>query len=804
MKKNVEILAPGGSIEGIRAALNCGADAVYTGGQMFGARAYASNLDEDSLIQMIKEVHYRGKKLYLTVNTLLKDQEIDEKLIPYLEPYYKAGLDAVLIQDQGAWDKIHDAFPDLPLHVSTQMNMVSPEYAAYMKAKGAERIVPARELSLAELCKIKDQVDIEIETFVHGALCYCYSGQCLMSSMIGGRSGNRGRCAQPCRLPYSFKSEGKLVNKELGQYLLSPKDICTLKILPDLIDADIDSFKIEGRMKKPEYAAYVSYIYRKYADLYAQVGRDGYQVDPEDLKDLSDLYNRGGFSEGYYHIHNSQVMMSPKRPNHYGTPAAKVVKIEKNRYMLEAIEDLYPQDVLEFFELSEDKRKADWTLKSALPTGERLWVSHPYFKGLKEGMICNRTRNDHLLNSIKEMESQNHCKHKLQGYISIIEDQPVQLTVLCDDLSVQVVSEQKVQKAEKRAIEEKDVIKQLSKTGDTPFVFESLEVILDQGVFVPMTVFNQLRRQAVEDIMAAIDACYGRGIKETCSDDLKLHDLKCTSDEQQEQKFSVLVTTEEQLKMALAEPWVSLIYVDDQLALSMDLEKQPEFDHKEKQLYLALPHVMRQDEQDTHTGLIDKLKCFDGFLVRSLDGLLWIRKYSNQPVVADAPIYTWNRYAKQSIVNFGAARLTVPEELNENELKLRGCDGDEMIIYGRRPLMISTQCLLKTEGQCLKAHGKLKAPYHLVDRKRMEMPVVPRCRYCYNLIYNSQVTDLISEASKIAQLGVNWLRIEFTDETEFEVSHVFSKIKQSYYGEHYKDQASPYGITRGHFKRGVE
>ena len=258
MNRDVEILAPAGSMECLRAAVAAGADAIYLGGTKFGARAYAQNLSEEDLVQAIEYVHIHGRKIYMTVNTLLKDRELNE-LYAYLLPYYKAGLDGVIVQDIGAVKFIGEYFPEMPVHASTQMTITNTLGADFLKRYGITRVVPARELSLKEIRDMKKQTGLEMECFVHGALCYCYSGQCLLSSMIGGRSGNRGQCAQPCRLPY--QTEGKKPAD-----LMSLKDLCTIDILPELIDAGIDSFKIEGRMKTALYVATVARTYRKAID----------------------------------------------------------------------------------------------------------------------------------------------------------------------------------------------------------------------------------------------------------------------------------------------------------------------------------------------------------------------------------------------------------------------------------------------------------------------------------------------------------------------------------------------------------
>ena len=304
-----ELLAPAGSYEGLQAVVKAGADAVYIGGRMFGARAYAKNPEKDEMLEAIDYAHLHGKKIYLTVNTLLKNQELFGELYDFLAPYYAQGLDAVIVQDFGVLSFIKKEFPDLPVHASTQMAVTGPHGARLIQEAGASRIVTARELSLKEIRDIYDQTGAEIESFVHGALCYCYSGMCLFSSMLGGRSGNRGRCAQPCRLPYTAYEKGRQMNDKNQSYLLSPKDMCTIEILPKLLQAGVYSLKIEGRMKRSEYAAGVTAIYRKYLDLYEK-NPQAYRVEAEDMQELLELYQRDGFNKGYYQVHNGKEMMA--------------------------------------------------------------------------------------------------------------------------------------------------------------------------------------------------------------------------------------------------------------------------------------------------------------------------------------------------------------------------------------------------------------------------------------------------------------------------------------------------------------
>lgn len=301
-ENRVEILAPAGSYEVFLAVMNAGADAVYLAGNMFGARAYAGNLNNEELIKAIEYCKFHNKKMYLTVNTLLKNNEINNELYDYLLPLYNSGLDGVIVQDYGVMKFIHESFPDMEIHASTQMTITDSGYADFLRKYNVTRIVPARELGLEEIRDIHDRTGMEIECFVHGALCYCYSGLCLMSSFIGGRSGNRGRCAQTCRLDFNYNGRESKI--------LSLKDLCTLDILPEIIEAGVFSLKIEGRMKSAEYAAGVTSIYRKYVDMYLNKGKETYKVDKKDRNRLLMLFDRGGQTDGYYMRHNGREMIA--------------------------------------------------------------------------------------------------------------------------------------------------------------------------------------------------------------------------------------------------------------------------------------------------------------------------------------------------------------------------------------------------------------------------------------------------------------------------------------------------------------
>lgn len=308
MKRDVEVLAPAGTYEILKAAIYAGADAVYVGGHQFGARAFAGNFSKEELLSAIDFVHLHGKKIYLTVNTLLKDAEMS-LLYDYLCPLYERGLDAVIVQDMGVLSFVKAQFPQLSIHASTQMTVTNVLGASYLESLGVERVVPARELSLSEIQEIASGTQLEVECFVHGALCYGYSGQCLMSSLIGGRSGNRGQCAQPCRLPY--QTDIKKPSKDF----LSLKDLSAIDLIPELIASDITSFKIEGRMKGIDYVTTVVSLYRTYVDRYMEDSKAHFFVEKEDRRKLLKAYQRRGYLDGYYKRQNGREMLSLEQPN---------------------------------------------------------------------------------------------------------------------------------------------------------------------------------------------------------------------------------------------------------------------------------------------------------------------------------------------------------------------------------------------------------------------------------------------------------------------------------------------------------
>lgn len=778
-----ELLAPAGSYESMTAAVAAGADAVYIGGSKFGARAYADNLTEERLIEALDFCHLHGVKLYLTVNTLLKEQELSE-LYDFLAPLYERGLDAVIVQDLGALSYLRRQFPDLDLHASTQMTNQGADGAAYLESLGVRRVVTSRELSLKEIRDIHKKTNLEIESFIHGALCYCYSGQCLMSSLIGGRSGNRGRCAQPCRLPYEFSKK----SRESGSYLLSPKDICTLSILPEILEAGVFSLKIEGRMKRPEYTAGVVRIYRKYLDLYEKKGRKGYHVDPADIEELKDLYNRGGFSKGYYQNRGSAEMMSTFRQNHFGTEGAKILSVKKNLMTARALEDLHRGDVLE-----------NATLASDIPKGTVFQMKTAKGMTGKAGEILHRTSNAALLKELSEYPSFDFLKVKINGKLRISLGKPVILSLYYKTFEVTVIG-QKAEKARNAALTREEAVRQMKKTGNTPFVFDVLEAEVEEGCFLPVQALKELRRAGLSDLEEKIRQSFLR--KKTIRQDPIRIPRKELSDRQ---TVSALAFSFEQAEALWNVDGISRVYLESRLLLENPDRTEKVLNglfQNGKQGYLAMPWIFREEgksfyEKEPFRSL---LKRADGYLIRNLETMVFLRENGcTQNWIADTGLYTYNQEASYFLRTAGFAEDTAPLELNVSELNERGMEESELIVYGRMSVMVSAQCLKRTTGNC----DRKKEWNVLTDRKGMKFPVYNDCDSCTNLIFNSTPTFLYQNDKEIQKLSPKSLRLSFTVESGRETEVIADKFCRKFcFGK--EEEFSLPEFTRGHFKRGVE
>ena len=735
MHADIELLAPAGSYETFLAVIAAGADAVYVGGNAFGARAYANNFSEEELLAAIDYAHLHHRKLYLTVNTLLKEKELQEQLYDYLLPYYKQGLDAVIVQDMGAFSFIKEHFPDLEIHTSTQMTVTNRYGAQMMKDLGAKRVVTAREMSFAEIEDIAKHVDVEIESFVHGALCYCFSGQCLLSSIIGGRSGNRGRCAQPCRLPYeAYNAEKKRISNPKQPYLLSPKDLCTIEMIPQLVKAGIYSFKIEGRMKQAEYAAGVVSMYRKYIDLYLKKGEAGYRVSKEDYQKLLDLGNRSGFTDGYYKKHNGADMITFEQPSH------------------------------------------------------------------KKG-------NEVLQNYIRETYLNTEIKEKINGTLILSQDLPAIMTVSYEDNYVTVEGEV-VQPAKKQPLSLEKVEENVKKTGNTPFEFETLEIQMDDAIFMPVKALNQLRREALEKLLEQVLDHYRRELSDVCKSAVTRK--CCQSNTDKKETFSASIENREQLKPVLKSQLIGEIYIDSTCYSRQTLLTELKNDCARikkagKKTYYILPAVFRKHTSDFYQSVVQELiNCeLDGFVVKSYDALQFVKdNFVAKEIVIDQNLYTYNGKACETLSAFSPVKLTAPFELNKKELEQRDNRDSELVIYGRLPLMTSAQCVTRSVAGCKKTPGIM----YLKDRYDVAFPVKNACEECYNVIYNSKPLVLFGQAEELKKMQFQSYRLSFTTEEKQEIEQILNLCEKSFIGrettgikDFFKEE-----FTYGHYKRGVE
>lgn len=760
-----ELLAPAGSRSGFLAAMQAGADAVYLGGEKFGARAYADNFSQEDLIRTVREAHILGKRVYLTVNILMRESELPE-LVGYMRPVCAAGLDGVIVQDLGVIRLFSELFPDLELHASTQLSVTAPESVRFLKRLGVCRVVPARELSLTEIENLKKE-DIEVEAFVHGAMCYSYSGRCLMSSFLGGRSGNRGRCAGTCRLPYTVLDEhqkpaGKDANR--GEYYpISMRDMCALELLPELIDAGIDSFKIEGRMKKPEYAAGVTAVYRKYMDLFGQWDREGrptpWSIAPEDMDLLKKLYLRTDLCSGYYHERNGRDMVTIRKPGYSGT----------DEHLLEAIRRTYPPE---------------------LP------------------------------------------KVPVSGTVYLHTGEPSRLVVSASAHGrVQTVSVKgsPVEEARNQPMPEQEILKRLRKTGESPFTFSSLDADLSGSVFIPVSRLNALRRQALEGLETQIITAYDENNLEMIRRKRASLDegeggetghLNFPEGRGNGTALMALVMDREQLQAAVSEG-ISQIILEFDTEISQDqIEKIAE----NYCIYLALPYIFRSEERNRILKQIrtqcDGKPLFHGVLVRTIEELELIHSFREQEdisveILADASIYQWNR-TSHALIRLCSDRWVAPLELAGKEIsRLEETANPErerwiMPVYGKIPLMISANCVRKTEGLCLQLQkqGRQKKDNHatidigepdyrrtkrakslqdahnegrfwyLKDRMKKMFPVRCVCSGCHNIIYNAEPLSLHRYLQDVPIAGAGSALLAFTDETGQETAAILHYFRR--------------------------
>lgn len=744
--REIEILAPAGSLDSLYASFKLGADAVYVGTSRFGARAYADNPGIDELREALGYAHLRGKKIYLTVNTLLDDKELEEDLFSIVAPLYEAGLDACIVQDLGVLSFLHENFPDMDLHASTQMTLFSGEEAELYRPYGITRYVPARELTIEEIREARAQTELEIEVFVHGALCYCYSGQCLMSEVIGGRSGNRGMCAQPCRLPF---------DSPYGRgHLFSTKDTCTLLHIPEMVEAGIDSFKIEGRMKKKEYSAYLSSLYRHYVDVYQTEGAGAYHALVEnssselwrDIRRSQDIYNRGGFSQSYLFEKNKEQIMFPEKSGHYGVLVGTVVKADGRRASFQVLENLHYQDILEF-RLPDGTQAYEYTVKDPAKKGDTVTANIQKGSRIFPGQKVYRTRNAALLAWVdKEMDAAED-RLPLTGVFRGRIGQQVSLTVegrtcpAAGEVCRVTIEGPVLQRAQKRPVTAEDIQARLSKMGQTCYLWEDLVIELEEGGFLPLGEVNQLRRQAVGKWEKA--ACFTREGKKPV-----LHEKKEIP--KWEGPVLISVSNPGQLQVVCQIP-------EEQAICHVKLEDYPVEEWStipaiigKRPAAISFPRILRGEGYRQFQKIWKKAKLWQTLnisvvVINSHRSLLLAREYLPQAVkIADDNFYHHNRRA-----------MEVCRELGMYPSVPKG--------YGRTAVMVTEGCLKRTMGHC---DGK-REWIPVKNRGKDEFVVVNHCNSCYNTIYTK-------EAHRKKVPG-SCVRLDFTWEPEEDMRKVMKE-----------------------------
>ena len=759
--KKAELLAPVGKMENAIAAIENGADALFVGGKGFNARQAADNFTTDELQEIVNYAKLRGVRVYVTVNILVKQTET-KALFDYLAYLQEVGVHAIIIQDLGIAHIVKRYFPQLRMHASTQMSAHSLEDVMFLKSLGFKRVVLARELQLKEIKEIIQNCDIEVETFVHGALCYSYSGQCLMSSLIGGRSGNRGRCAQPCRMKYTLKEEGKALTEE--RYLLSLKDICSVEFLPQLLEAGIHSFKIEGRMKSPEYVASVVGTYRKYMDL--ALKEEAYEVSQEDLEIMKGVFNRGGFSKGYYYNRGDRKMLTPDSPRHIGVKAGKVTHFAPKTGMatISLERDLHPGDGLEIIRKGKDSVGTGIT--KDYMAGSQIKCHFDHY--VEPGSEVYLTKNHQLLKVLKATYQRPQKKLPISLHIKGKIGEPLALKINCGNHEVRYTGGQ-LEPATQNPVTKEQALKQLTKLGSTSFEATEVTISWPENAYIGIKELNTLRREATAQLEALLLEHKGHKKIEGYEGAIN----QCTL----ETEWICHVTTLEQLEACLEIEKVGAIYWewqynDEKSHLALQRTKEAG-----KAFYLNLPAIMKDTSYQRYKATIQNWATTDlsGYVLRNM-GEYEMVKDLGKAIVIDYNMNVMNNETIALWQEQGATRTTVSVELVGEELTdLTG--NLEKVIYGYLPMMTSSQCVLRGTPQCQKGKTEMHH-FEIEDRTQTNWRIHTDCKACTMQIMSYEPLAMKgNEMQKLSQSMSK--RLQFTSETKEETEAVLSAYFES-------------------------
>ncbi|MEW8973979.1 MAG: DUF3656 domain-containing protein [Tissierellaceae bacterium] len=803
VRDKVELLAPVGSMESLYAAVQNGADAVYLGGKLFNARQYASNFDYEELREAIKYSHLNGVKVYVTVNILIEDREVSE-IMDYIKFLYEADIDAIIVQDLGIANLVRKTFPDFKIHGSTQMTINNLEGAKFLQDMGFSRVVLAREVPLDEIIRIKGNSDIELEVFVHGALCVSYSGQCLMSSLIGGRSGNRGRCAQPCRMAYSIvDKQGLLVGDWDKKHVLSTRDLNTLGYIDRLKDIGISSFKIEGRMKRPEYVATIVKNYRKALD------EGDISVRDEDKKDVEQIFNRG-FTRGLTFGDFGGEYISFNRPDNRGTLLGKVVKVDKYKVSILLEEDIEKGDGIEFL-LANGKYKG---MKSPQDGKKGCILILDKLGFISKDSLVYKTSSESLLNSARKSYEENKKMYPVDMEIYVKIDEKPELKLKHREYIVDVMGDFIVERGKKLTIGEEKVREQLSKLGDTSYYLANIEMHIEEGAFLPLSVLNELRRNAIDRLEAIIGNFNNRKPIDNREYNVVKNTLLNIKDRDSSigRKLSVKISSPQQYRQLNIDK-LDRIYLGFYEGLDDIID---ELKRKDKEVFIWTDKILYMKDLEGIDRVIDRLKDkLDGVSVSNIGTLKYIRDRYDLKVHGDIGLNIFNSYTVEYLYSLGLDTLTLSPELNLEQIKgiSRGVGGSlEAIVYGYLPAMITKTCPMalakgcKDDSNCKNCN--FAKGYGLKDR--MDMIFYMTRGNGFSTIYNSVPLMVLDSIGQILDSGVSMARLDFTIEDRYiyEIQSIYydyingaaNRADIARFIDDYKKHTN---ITKGHYYRGI-
>ena len=802
--RDVELLAPVGSFEALKAAVQNGANAVYLGGKDFGARASANNFDRDELKEAVKYAHIRGVQVFVTTNTLRKENEIED-FLEYAKFLYDIDVDAIILQDIGMARLIKRELPDFELHASTQMVAHSLEDVKYLESVGFDRVVLAREVTVEEIKYICDNCKADIEVFVHGALCVCYSGQCLMSSMIGNRSGNRGRCAQPCRQRYELIDvyTGEVVNSN-GDYLLSPRDLNAIEEIDKVIDAGVHSLKIEGRMKRPEYVATVIDGYRKTIDEYLATNK--LNVSDETINDLYTIFNRK-FTKGLLLGDVGKDMMNSQLPNNQGLYVGTVVDYNKKakRLKIKLANTLKKGDGINLGGGTIGRIIKNGNIETIGYKGETIELD--FVGEARKGQIVFKTSDSELMDRVQATFTQDKefVKNIIDAKITIKLVQKPILTLKDRHSNEATIEGDKiVEEAMKVALSKEKVETQLRKLGNTPYELDLLEIELDDNVSLPISLLNQMRRDCIELLDKERVSIKNRKYKNKT---IKYKPVQYNRNKQQE--ISVKVKNLEQLESAL-ECGVDRIYYED--TNTIDKAMSLAMKYNKKVIYSA-PRIIRNKEYNhlakaNNAGVesvqVGNYGSIDYFKDKKLNIDYYLNAFNSETI----------NYYKE----IGADTLCISQELNINEIKetIKYTDINiESVVYGYTPLMITEYCpmgVIVRDCKKDKRVAKCKESIYALRNSKGDEFRVSQDIFCRSTIYNSNVTCMLDNLYELHEIGINVLRLDFTLEDKDTVKEVIEAY-QEVLSNDYKlgtkatklyNKLDEKGTTAGHYYKGVE